>query len=116
MRRAVGEERIEGVLRPDRLGTRRLDAVEVGIDRAVEHHRSDALREQRRVGGAELTAVRKPHVGDRVLAESDADALEVVGSVDSRDLAEQVARGLLAGIVELLRPVDEHLVLRFVVR
>ena len=111
VRRAVGEKRVERVLGADGLGSGGLDTVEIGIDRAVEHHRPDVRREEGRVRRSELAAVREAHVRDGVLAEGLADAIEVVGRVDGRDVPEHRFVLLLARVVELLRAIDQYLVL-----
>ena len=59
------------------------------VDRRVERHRAQPAREQARVGGAERRAVRAAEVRELLLAEGDAQAVDVARRVAGRHVRQQ---------------------------
>ena len=98
---APGDPVVEGVLEPDELGLELLlDGVAVRLEGGVEHHRSHAVGEHRRVRRAEIGAVREPKIRDLVIAERRPDLVHVSGRVLRRIEPQRVAVLLLATVGE----------------
>ena len=116
-RGALVEECVERVGRPlvaeDAQERRRVGAddvavamVEAGVggrvDDAVEHHRPDAVGEEVGVGGAQVGAVRRPQVGQPLVADRLPQPVQVPRHVGRREMRQEGGVALAAAAGEVL--------------
>ena len=92
---AISRVVVECLLERRRLVDIGLDRVGVGIDRAVEDHRAHLVRIRLGVGRSDQRAVGVAQVGEHVVAECRAQAVQIPGHVDGADVGEEVGADLV---------------------
>ncbi|CAM5683538.1 hypothetical protein SAURM35S_00706 [Streptomyces aurantiogriseus] len=107
-RRAVLREVVERELEPPGLAERALLGRLRGVDDRVEDGPPDVLGEQVGVHAAEFGAVGDAEVVQLRVAEDPAHQVHVAGRVGGAHMRQHPLRVVLAGLVELLRVVQER--------
>jgi len=106
-RGAIGGVIVERLLERGGLADLLLDLVGVGVDGAVEDHRSNLVGIGLGVGRSDAGAVRVAEIGQLLVAEPGAYRFEILGHIDGSDVGQE----LLAHLVHAA--LDELLVLLF---
>ena len=107
--RAVGDEARQLHLEGLRLAGPQLDLGEAGVDGAIEHHGADVVGVAVGVHRADERPVREAQVGQLLIADGDADLVEIAHHGLRREIGQQVGVALGAGSRIRLGLVDEGL-------